>query len=211
MAPSAISVEPTTNIGTPKSCKGQAVESEQVERTLAAVEQHISSLARGVHATTNTNLDHDYKIVEKPIGTRRPIRVACMGAGYSGLMMAIVFAEKMKDKNAELVVYERNEDLGGTWLENRYISDIHSFRSLKASMLICIDIQVANVTYLPITMPSALHPTQTGQTTTQLRNKFMNICTMLLTDTNAIASLSTSTQSNQRSGMRIMESGLFRF
>ncbi|KAF2653673.1 FAD/NAD(P)-binding domain-containing protein [Lophiostoma macrostomum CBS 122681] len=43
-----------------------------------------------------------------------------MGAGYSGLMMAIVFSEKMQDKNAELVIYERNHDLGGTWLENRY-------------------------------------------------------------------------------------------
>jgi NADPH-dependent 2,4-dienoyl-CoA reductase/sulfur reductase-like enzyme len=65
------------------------------------------------------HLDPSYKIIEQPIGNRRPIRVACMGAGYSGLMMAIVFSESMQDKNAELVVYERNEDLGGTWLENR--------------------------------------------------------------------------------------------
>ncbi|KAJ5772464.1 hypothetical protein N7520_002993 [Penicillium odoratum] len=65
-------------------------------------------------------LDPFYKIVEQPIGTRRPIRVACMGAGYSGLMMSIVFSQRMKNANAELVVYERNEDLGGTWLENRY-------------------------------------------------------------------------------------------
>ncbi|KAJ5604597.1 hypothetical protein N7510_009751 [Penicillium lagena] len=71
-------------------------------------------------AHAHTNLDPFYTIVEQPIGTRRPIRVACMGAGYSGLMMAIVFSEKMKDKNAELVIYERNKDLGGTWLENRY-------------------------------------------------------------------------------------------
>ncbi|KAL2826251.1 hypothetical protein BDW59DRAFT_179602 [Aspergillus cavernicola] len=65
-------------------------------------------------------LDPKYKIIEQPIGTRRHIRVACMGAGYSGLMMAIVFNERMRDKNAEFVIYERNEDLGGTWLENRY-------------------------------------------------------------------------------------------
>ncbi|OAL05033.1 FAD/NAD(P)-binding domain-containing protein [Phaeosphaeriaceae sp. SRC1lsM3a] len=67
-----------------------------------------------------TTLDPSYTINEKPIGTRRPIRVACMGAGYSGLMMGILFSQKMMDKNAELVIYERNEDLGGTWLENRY-------------------------------------------------------------------------------------------
>lgn len=65
-------------------------------------------------------LDSTYKIIEQPIGTRRPIRVACLGAGYSGLMMAIVFSQKMQNKSAELVVYERNADIGGTWLENRH-------------------------------------------------------------------------------------------
>jgi hypothetical protein len=65
-------------------------------------------------------LETGYKIPDLPIGHRRPIRVVCLGAGYSGLMMAIMFNEKMKDANAELVIYERNEDLGGTWLENRY-------------------------------------------------------------------------------------------
>lgn len=69
------------------------------------------------------HLDASYNIVERPIGTRRRIRVVCMGAGYSGLMMAMVFSERMKDKNAELVIYERNDDLGGTWLENRYVSE----------------------------------------------------------------------------------------
>uniref|UniRef100_A0A8H7NBN0 FAD/NAD(P)-binding domain-containing protein n=1 Tax=Bionectria ochroleuca TaxID=29856 RepID=A0A8H7NBN0_BIOOC len=65
-------------------------------------------------------LDSTYEITEQPIGTRRPIRVVCLGAGYSGLMMSIMFSQKMQGKNAELVVYERNLDLGGTWLENRY-------------------------------------------------------------------------------------------
>jgi cation diffusion facilitator CzcD-associated flavoprotein CzcO len=42
-----------------------------------------------------------------------------MGAGYSGLMMAIVVAEKLRESNLEFVIYERNRDLGGTWFENR--------------------------------------------------------------------------------------------
>jgi NADPH-dependent 2,4-dienoyl-CoA reductase/sulfur reductase-like enzyme len=63
----------------------------------------------------------EYVIKEEPIRTRRPLRVVCMGAGYSGLMMAIVFSQKLQDSNAEFVVYERNADLGGTWLENRYL------------------------------------------------------------------------------------------
>lgn len=64
-------------------------------------------------------LDPNYTIIEKPIGTRRPIRVVCLGAGYSGLMMGIVFNERMKEANADFVIYERNADLGGTWYENR--------------------------------------------------------------------------------------------
>lgn len=68
---------------------------------------------------SNPHLDPKYTIQEHPIGTRRPIRVVCLGAGYSGLMMGIVFSERMKEANAEFVIYERNADLGGTWLENR--------------------------------------------------------------------------------------------
>ncbi|OAL46300.1 FAD/NAD(P)-binding domain-containing protein [Pyrenochaeta sp. DS3sAY3a] len=116
MAPSAIPVETTTPTPIPKACAKAHIKSAQVERTLAAVEQHVTKLASDAYSS----LDPNYTITEKPIGTRRPIRVACMGAGYSGLMMAIVFSQKMQDKNAELVIYERNEDLGGTWLENRY-------------------------------------------------------------------------------------------
>jgi hypothetical protein len=60
-----------------------------------------------------------YVIREEPIRTRRPLRVVCMGAGYSGLMMAIVISKQLQDSNLEFVIYERNKDLGGTWLENR--------------------------------------------------------------------------------------------
>jgi cation diffusion facilitator CzcD-associated flavoprotein CzcO len=60
-----------------------------------------------------------------------------MGAGYSGLMMAIVFSEQMKNKNAELVIYERNEDLGGTWLENRLVNEV--IRSKKKPLTMALE------------------------------------------------------------------------
>lgn len=75
-------------------------------------------------------VDSGYTIREEPIGTRRPIRVVCLGAGYSGLMMAIVFSQRMQNKNADFVIYERNNDLGGTWLVNR------SFPHHPSSLLI---------------------------------------------------------------------------
>jgi hypothetical protein len=60
-----------------------------------------------------------YEIREEPIHSRRSLRIACLGAGYSGMLMGIIFNQRMQDRNIELVVYERNESLGGTWLENR--------------------------------------------------------------------------------------------
>lgn len=66
-----------------------------------------------------------YEIHEEPIHTRRPIRVVCLGAGYSGILMGIIWAQRMQNRNAEFVIYERNHDLGGTWLENR-LEDLYT-------------------------------------------------------------------------------------
>lgn len=79
---------------------------------------------QAVHSVPAQTLDpskisSDYQINEVPIRHRRPLRVVCMGAGYSGLMMGIIHDAKMKQKNIDFVIYERNEDLGGTWLENK--------------------------------------------------------------------------------------------
>lgn len=103
MSPSAITIEPAkAEIKKRDAQRGSLDATLEMDKEMACL------------------FDPLYKIIEQPIGTRRPIRVACMGAGYSGLMMSIVFSERMKDSNSELVVYERNDDLGGTWLENRY-------------------------------------------------------------------------------------------
>ncbi|KAJ5626335.1 hypothetical protein N7510_002644 [Penicillium lagena] len=61
-----------------------------------------------------------YTVTEQPMNTRRPFRTVCMGAGYAGLMLGIIAKEKMQDPANEFVIYEKNSDIGGTWLENRY-------------------------------------------------------------------------------------------
>jgi len=48
----------------------------------------------------------------------RPIKVIVVGAGYSGIYHAIRIPERIK--NCELVVYDKNAGIGGTWFENRY-------------------------------------------------------------------------------------------
>ncbi|KAF9447964.1 FAD/NAD(P)-binding domain-containing protein, partial [Macrolepiota fuliginosa MF-IS2] len=54
----------------------------------------------------------------KPIHDQRPIKIACIGAGAAGL----IFAYKLQRsfENFDLTLYEKNEDIGGTWLENKY-------------------------------------------------------------------------------------------
>jgi cation diffusion facilitator CzcD-associated flavoprotein CzcO len=49
----------------------------------------------------------------------RPLRVIVIGAGYSGIYCGIRIPEKLR--NVELVIYEKNEGVGGTWYENRYV------------------------------------------------------------------------------------------
>jgi hypothetical protein len=61
----------------------------------------------------------NYVVTEEPIHSRRPLRIVCMGSGYSGLMMGIVYTQKLQSQNCEFTLYERNKDLGGTWFENR--------------------------------------------------------------------------------------------
>ncbi|KAL5358850.1 hypothetical protein BJX96DRAFT_183379 [Aspergillus floccosus] len=58
---------------------------------------------------------------DQPLHTPRRLKVICVGAGFSGLL----FAYKCKyDKQlascVDLTIYEKNADVGGTWLENRY-------------------------------------------------------------------------------------------
>lgn len=50
------------------------------------------------------------------IAPDRDFRVAVIGAGMSGL----VAAHRLRQAGIEVVVIEKNADVGGTWLENRY-------------------------------------------------------------------------------------------
>jgi ribulose 1,5-bisphosphate synthetase/thiazole synthase len=62
-----------------------------------------------------------YHFEDLPIESRRSLRVVCIGSGYSGLMMAIIVKEKFREANLEFQVYEKNHDMGGTWLVNRFM------------------------------------------------------------------------------------------
>ncbi|KAF2184065.1 FAD/NAD(P)-binding domain-containing protein [Zopfia rhizophila CBS 207.26] len=61
---------------------------------------------------------YGYRIREQPMGTKRRIKVILMGAGASSLNFFKKAEEEMQ--NVDIVCYEKNDDVGGTWLENRY-------------------------------------------------------------------------------------------
>lgn len=62
--------------------------------------------------------DEGYSINEVPSGTERRIKIICVGAGASGINLAKFAQDRLK--NIELVVYEKNSDVAGTWFESRY-------------------------------------------------------------------------------------------
>ncbi|KAH8723117.1 hypothetical protein GQ44DRAFT_774392 [Phaeosphaeriaceae sp. PMI808] len=57
-------------------------------------------------------------IKEVPVDNFRRMRVIVIGAGYSGIYMSIRIPEWLR--NVDLVTYERNAGVGGTWWTNRY-------------------------------------------------------------------------------------------
>ena len=73
--------------------------------------------------TGNSNNDRsggEYKIPDITYYSlqNRKIKVLTIGAGVSGILMAYQIQKHCE--HVEHVIYEKNEDIGGTWLENRY-------------------------------------------------------------------------------------------
>ena len=52
---------------------------------------------------------------------KRKVKVACIGAGFSGMMFAqkVYFEDEYKGR-IDLTVYDKNASVGGTWFVNNY-------------------------------------------------------------------------------------------
>ncbi|KKP02329.1 hypothetical protein THAR02_05579 [Trichoderma harzianum] len=61
-----------------------------------------------------------YTVSDQWIGHPRPVRVVIIGAGIGGIAAVKLFRETFQDRPTTLIIYEKNHDVGGTWLENRY-------------------------------------------------------------------------------------------
>ncbi|KAF2653519.1 FAD/NAD(P)-binding domain-containing protein [Lophiostoma macrostomum CBS 122681] len=70
-----------------------------------------------VPTTANPESDAAHRL-RGPIHAQRHVRIICIGAGASGLLMAYKLQRHFK--NFSLTVYEKNAEVSGTWFENRY-------------------------------------------------------------------------------------------
>ncbi|OAG37828.1 hypothetical protein AYO21_07934 [Fonsecaea monophora] len=78
---------------------------------------------RGKEAPTSNSDDantrgHLPPLYDHCIDDLPPVKVICIGAGFSGVLTAIRFPQRVS--NLDLVVYEKNPEVGGTWYENNY-------------------------------------------------------------------------------------------
>lgn len=115
----------------------------------------------------------DYHWQDVPVGYHRPVRVVCIGAGYSGLMMSIIAKEKMEHHQVSFQVYEKNNDLGGTWLLNRSVRP--ESIGILIPELIYTDILAVNVTSLRIITHIASTRRLIGPDTTHRQSRYLNI------------------------------------
>ncbi|KAH9219529.1 flavin-binding monooxygenase [Leptodontidium sp. 2 PMI_412] len=56
---------------------------------------------------------------DAPVENLHPLKVRVVGAGYSGIYLGIRIPQRLR--NIDLKIYEKNEGIGGTWWENRYL------------------------------------------------------------------------------------------
>lgn len=76
-----------------------------------------SRIRPNLYGWVNTS-DAGYQIDETPSGVKRPLRVIAVGAGAAGVNFA-KFAHDYLEK-VELTIYDKNYEVGGTWVENVY-------------------------------------------------------------------------------------------
>lgn len=80
------------------------------------------SIAEETNGSTPTSAE-PYRVQDRPHSQRRKWRIIGIGAGASGLYLAHQVEQRMS--LTELVVYEKNSEIGGTWLESKFLDTRH--------------------------------------------------------------------------------------
>ena len=103
----------------------------------------------------------DYTVMEASLGIPRHLRIITIGAGASGLNMARHVELHMT--NVEHVIYEKNEDVGGTWFENRLLPSLSWFDHTIQGLTIYEDTLAARAIFRVIITNSHGNQIRSGQ------------------------------------------------
>ncbi|KAL4746686.1 hypothetical protein BDW72DRAFT_207116 [Aspergillus terricola var. indicus] len=79
---------------------------------------HVAKDAISKPAVAQAAVTEPWIVEERSIDACRPMRVVVIGSGISGIISSIRLRQRIG--KLDLCVYEKNADIGGTWLENRY-------------------------------------------------------------------------------------------
>ncbi|KAF7799420.1 hypothetical protein EIP86_010654 [Pleurotus ostreatoroseus] len=71
-----------------------------------------------INGTDTPGLEQNLKLGDFSIDEYRPFKVIIVGAGFSGIAAGIRFRQYIP--NLQMVIYEQNEGIGGTWFTNKY-------------------------------------------------------------------------------------------
>lgn len=129
MAPSAVEreqvqpVELQQSIPSQKTGISNGIAMNNASTTRGANSTHPEShqqnaMANGLQKIPQLRISEDYRVSEQPVGTIRPMRIICIGAGASGVNLAYQVQSSLQ--KTDLVLYEKSPAVGGTWYENRY-------------------------------------------------------------------------------------------
>jgi hypothetical protein len=74
----------------------------------------------GMYNYPPANPEGPYKVLNQYHSKPSKMRVACCGAGASGLCLAYKMEKMLTPGTWELTLFEKNPQFGGTWYENTY-------------------------------------------------------------------------------------------
>lgn len=86
--------------------------------TFDTLQSRASTMA-DFHLPTFSTPEHvSKKRLGGPVHAERHVKIICVGAGASGLLLAYKLQRHFD--NYSLTVYEKNAEVSGTWFENKY-------------------------------------------------------------------------------------------
>lgn len=80
--------------------------------------QRLESLSRHLTSAPEKSQKPRFELEDHPVDSIRSLKVAVIGAGISGITAGVLLPAKVP--GIALTIFEKNEDVGGTWFENIY-------------------------------------------------------------------------------------------